>query len=203
MTDTSDHAHGAVVRPMSRDRASWSRRIGDDGSLSVGKSGIGGFDPERLRAARERAELTQKDLAERLLRATRPQWPGDNITRAAQDLDNVRLQITDYEAGQVTPRTDMVWQLAQALGVNVFDLLAPDTPYTLPVLRARLGLTQDDVVTRGLGVGRAYYSRAERGAATLSDEQRGRLAEILGVDAASLAAAIEGGHTVGSMSQPR
>jgi transcriptional regulator with XRE-family HTH domain len=203
MTDTSDHAQGAVARPMSRDRASWSRRIGDDGSLSVGKSGIGGFDPERLRAARERAELTQKDLAERLLRATRPQWPGENITRAAQDLDNVRLQVTDYEAGQVTPRADMVWQLAQALGVDVFELLAPDTPYTLPVLRARLGLTQDDVVTRGLGVGRAYYSRAERGAAALSDEQRGRLAEILGVDAASLAAAIEGGHTVGSMSQPR
>jgi transcriptional regulator with XRE-family HTH domain len=169
----------------------------------VGKSGIGGFDPERLRATRERAELTQKDLAERLLRATRPQWPGDNITRAAQDLDNVRLQITDYEAGQVTPRADMVHQIAQALGVDVFDLLDPDTPYTLPILRARHGLTQDDVVTRGLGVGRAYYSRAERGAATLSDEQRGRLAEILQVSAAGLAAAIDGGQTVGSMSQSR
>jgi transcriptional regulator with XRE-family HTH domain len=187
---------------MSQDKASWSRRIGDDGSLGVGKSGTGGFDPMRLRAARERARLTQRDLAERLLRATRPEWPGDNITRAAQDLDNVRLQITDYEAGQVTPRAEMAYQLAQALGVDVFDMLDPDTPYTLPILRARLGLTQDDVVTRGLGVGRAYYSRAERGGATFSDDQRIRLAEILQVDLADLAAAIDGGRTVGSIMKP-
>jgi transcriptional regulator with XRE-family HTH domain len=165
----------------------------------VGKSGIGGFDRERLRAARERAGLTQRDLAERLLRATRADWPGEDISRAAQDIENVRLQVTDYEAGQVTPRAEMVYQLAQALGADVFDLLSPDTPYTLEILRARRGLRQADVVDQGLGVGRAYYSRAERGAARLSDEQCRRLADILDVAPANLTAAIAGGQTIGSM----
>ncbi|HZN17617.1 MAG TPA: helix-turn-helix transcriptional regulator [Micromonosporaceae bacterium] len=169
----------------------------------MGRSGIGGFDRERLRAVRERVGLTQRDLAERLLRATRAEWPGSEISRAAQDLDNVRLQITDYEAGQVTPRAKMIYQLARALGVDVFELLAPETPYTLEILRARRGLRQADVVEQGLGVGRAYYSRVERGAARLSDEPSRRLADILDVSAADLAAAIDGGHTIGSMTAVR
>jgi transcriptional regulator with XRE-family HTH domain len=173
-------------------------RVGN-GSIGVGKSGIGGFDPERLRALRERARLTQRALAERLLRATRVDWPGNDIARAAQDLDNVRLQIIRYEAGQVTPRAEMVFQIAQILGMEVFDLLDPQTPYTLEILRARRGLRQADVVDQGLGVGRAYYSRVERGTAQLGDEQRQRLAAILDVTPADLAAAIAGGHTVGSM----
>lgn len=204
MTDTRDHVTGVVVLPMSPDEASWSRQqVGGDGSLSVGKSGIGGFQPELLRAVRERVALTQRDLAERLLRATREGWPGDNVSRAAQDIENVRLQITDYEAGQVTPRAEMIYQIAQALGVDVFELLSPETPYTLEILRARRGLRQADVVDQGLGVGRAYYSRAERGAARLSDEQTQRLADILDVEATDLTVAIAGGHTIGSMTADR
>jgi transcriptional regulator with XRE-family HTH domain len=203
MVETRDHVMGVVVLPMSPDGASWSRRQGSDGSLSVGKSGVGGFDGDLLRAVRERVGLTQRDLAERLLRATRADWPSENISRAAQDLDNVRLQVTDYEAGQVIPRTEMVYQLARALGVDVFELLSPDTPYTLEILRARRGLRQADVVDQGLGVGRAYYSRAERGAARLSDEHTRRLADILDVTPTDLAVAITGDRTVGSMSSGR
>ena len=166
----------------------------------MGRSGIDGFDPERLRAMRERAVVTQRELAERLLRATKPQWPGTNIARAAQDMENVRLQITDYEAGQVVPRADMLYQLAQALGGDVFDLLEPRTPYTLEMLRARQGMLQSDVVTRaGLSVGRAYYSRVERGQASLGEEDTRRLAVALKVESADLATAIGGGQTVGSM----
>ncbi|MEN3308981.1 MAG: hypothetical protein V7603_5183 [Micromonosporaceae bacterium] len=200
MTEIRDRVPGTNVPSLSQHGASWSRQTGDDGGLGVGKSGVGGFVPERLRAAREQAGLTQRDLAERLLHATREGWPGDiGLARAAQDVDNVRLQITDYEAGQVTPRAEMVFHIAQSLGVDVFDLLDPQTPYTLETLRVRRGLRQTDVVDRGLGVGRAFYSRVERGAATLADEHRPRLAEILDVELADLAAAIAGGQTIGSM----
>ena len=202
MSDTFDQAVGVGTRPVTADRASWTRQGSGDRSLRVGRSGIGGFDPERLRAMRERADVTQRDLAERLLRATKPEWPGDKITRAAQDLENVRLQVTDYEAGQVVPRADMLFQLAQALGGDVFDLLDPQTPYTLETLRARQGLLQADVVTRGeLGVGRAYYSRVERGKATLSEEDTRKLAGVLQVEPDDLAAAIAGGRTVGSVTR--
>lgn len=200
MTEIRDRVTGTNVPPMSQHGASWSRQTGDDGGLGVGKSGVGGFVPGRLRAAREQAGLTQRDLAERLLRATREGWPGEiGLARAAQDIDNVRLQVTDYEAGQVTPRADMLFHIARSLEVDVFELLDPQTPVTLETLRVRRGLRQSDVVDRGLGVGRAFYSRVERGAANLSDEHRAKLAEILDVELADLAAAIAGGQTIGSM----
>ncbi|MEV4212653.1 helix-turn-helix transcriptional regulator [Micromonospora sp. NPDC049662] len=167
----------------------------------MGKSGISGFDPQRLRAVRERVNLTQRDVAERLLRNANNGWPGTDIARAAQDLDNTRLKLTDYESGQVVPRADMVYQLAQAIEVEVAELLDPATAYDLEYLRVRRGMRQADVVDAGLGVGRAYYSRVERGMAPLGDEQQRRLAEILDVDPADLAVALSGGHTIGSMSR--
>ena len=112
----------------------------------------------------------------------------------------MRLQITDYEAGQVVPRADMLYQLAQALGGDVFDLLEPQTPYTLETLRARQGMRQADVVTRaGLSVGRAYYSRVERGQAGLGEDDTRKIAIALKVEPDDLATAIRGGQTVGSM----
>jgi transcriptional regulator with XRE-family HTH domain len=167
------------------------------GHCGVGRTGVVGFEPARLRAARERTGLTQRGLAERLLQVTRPNWPGGDIARAAQDIENVRLQLHDYEAGDVTPRPAMVRQIAKELGVDVLELVKPETPYTLQLLRARHGMRQADVA-ESLGLSPAYYGRVERAAVTLSDECRRRLAEVLGVDPGDVDLAIAGTHTVAS-----
>jgi transcriptional regulator with XRE-family HTH domain len=96
----------------------------------------------------------------------------------------------------------MLFKVAQALGGDVFDLLEPQTPYTLETLRARQGLLQADVVTRGgLGVGRAFYSRVERGQAALGEEDTRKLAVVLQVEPDDVDTAIAGGKTVGSVTR--
>ena len=69
----------------------------------------------------------------------------------------------------------MLYQLAQALGVDVFHLLDPDTSLNLVTQRVRRGLLQSDGVDQGLSVGRADYGRVERGIARLGEEDRRRL----------------------------
>jgi len=94
----------------------------------------------------------------------------------------------------------MPYQLAQALGVDVFHLLDPDTSLNLVTQRVRRGLLQSDVVDQGLSVGRADYGRVERGIARLGEEDRRRLAEILGLTTEQLEQSISGEETVGSLS---
>jgi transcriptional regulator with XRE-family HTH domain len=199
MINTRTRSPGAVGPPTPNGRASWTRQQVGDGSISVPKGGVVGFDPQRFRAVREQVGLKQQQLAERLLRARRPDWPGPDVPKAALELENLRKQVGDYETGRLTPGPGILYRLAQFLEADPLDMLDPQTPYTLEVLRVRRGLRQADVVERGLDVTTAYYGRIERGKAKLSDERRARLAEILDVDLADLDDAIAGGHTVGSM----
>lgn len=155
----------------------------------MGKSWIDAFDPQRLRAARQQAGLTQRDLAIRLAQtaANRSQTAGDQTRdQWARAVELQRVRVVSYEQGTHTPRTPMLRRLAAALGVPVRDLLAADAPRTLATLRAQLGLTQAEVATH-LSVGRAYYSRVEQGTAPLRDPaDQATLATVLHVDPGEL-----------------
>jgi transcriptional regulator with XRE-family HTH domain len=71
-----------------------------------------------------------------------------------------------------------VQALAAVLGVDVLQLLAPGTPVTLVTLRARLGLTQDDVAA-ALGISRSLYAAVEQGKRAASVPETAALAAAL------------------------
>lgn len=163
------------------------------------RKGITGFDGTLLRAQRERRGQTQRDVAEQFLRATRPGWPGTDVTRAAADLHTAQNQISAFETGQAPPGLAHAFTLAQILKADVLAFLDPATPYTLETLRVRRGLRQDDVIARGLPVTRAYYGRVERGAARLAPPAWQILAGILGVTMVDLDTAYARAATVGDI----
>ena len=162
-------------------------------TTTVSNTGVKGFDPTRLKAARERAGLTQRDLAEKLITATQVEQedagPGalslEQLRRLSRKIESARTQINYYEAGKRTPRADMLYRVATALGVDPLDLLDPCTPLTLATLRARRGLLQEDVA-RQLNCSRAYYARMEWGNAEISITVHQRLAELLAVNTGAL-----------------
>jgi transcriptional regulator with XRE-family HTH domain len=153
----------------------------------VGTTGVTGFDPARLRTARQQAKLSQRSLAEKLLLTHPPTTPPTTrqIHQLARGIETLRTQVHYYETGQRVPRPDMLHRLGTALGIDPLMLLDPHTPATLAVLRARYGLRQTDVAEH-LTCGRAYYSRIEAGTAPLTAEDRQRLATLLNISPADL-----------------
>lgn len=121
-----------------------------------------GFDPERLRAERIRARLTQAELAERA---------GIHPTAIAR-----------YEAGHRTPYVERLAALADALGLAPAALSKDPSTGDLAELRSRVGLSQDTTARRA-GLVRTTYAAIERGeVASLAPDIAGRLATALGVD---------------------
>jgi transcriptional regulator with XRE-family HTH domain len=167
--------------------ASLSRQGGAGSEGQVGRSAVDAFDPKRLRDARTAAGLTQRDLAVKLLQADLAAkkidpsaMPGEKWAKA---VETERIRVISYEQGTHTPRAQLLRRLADAIGVDGFELFREGTPRTLATLRIRLGLTQDDVAEHLHTVGRAYYSRIEQGRGPLQDEDdRRRLAELLQVE---------------------
>jgi transcriptional regulator with XRE-family HTH domain len=164
----------------------------------MGRSGALGFESARLREARVRAELTQAGLAERMLAgragsimsAGRAATPA-GIRRAARELENLRLQVLDYEQGARRPRAPILVELATACGVDPLELLDPATPVTVALARVRAGLLQDDVAAT-LGWTREYYSRVERGLVAAEPRELPDLARALGITGDELNHAIDG-----------
>jgi transcriptional regulator with XRE-family HTH domain len=148
----------------------------------VGTTGVTGFDPARLRTARQQARLSQRSLAERLLLTHPPTTPPTTrqIHQLARGIETLRTQVHYYETGQRVPRPHMLHRLGTALGTDPLVLLDPHTPATLAVLRARYGLRQADVAEH-LSCGRAYYARIEAGTAPLTAQNRQRLATLLNI----------------------
>jgi transcriptional regulator with XRE-family HTH domain len=166
----------------------------------VSNTGVTGFDPARLRTTRERAGLSQRDLAEKLATAGSTTAGGaglQQLRQLARRIETVRTQVHYYETGKRIPRADMLHQLAQALDINPLTLLNPYTPLTLAVLRARHGLLQADIAAH-LSCGRAYYGRIEAGKAKISSDDRERLATILKINTEQVDRAVAGPATVGS-----
>jgi transcriptional regulator with XRE-family HTH domain len=152
----------------------------------VSNTGVTGFDPPRLRTTRERAGLSQRDLAERLTTAGGADASSaaagaaglQQLRLLARRIETLRTQVHYYETGKRVPRADMLHQLGQALDINPLTLLDPRTPLTLAVHRARHGLLQADIAAH-LSCGRAYYGRIEAGKAKISSDDLQRLAAIL------------------------
>lgn len=145
----------------------------------MSSTGVTGFDPGRLRTARSKAGLTQRDLAERLTTGDTNTATGiEQLRQLARRIETVRTQVHHYETGQRTPRVDMLHRLGRALGVDPLTLLNPRTRLTLAILRARHGLHQADVAAH-LTCGRAYYARIETGQANPNPTDRHRLATLL------------------------
>ena len=171
-------------------------------TATVSNTGVKGFDPTRLKAARERAGLTQRDLAEKLITATQVEQDDsgpsavslEQLRQLSRKIESARTLINYYEVGKRTPRADMLYQLAAALDVDPLDLLAPGSPITLATLRARRGLLQEDVA-RHLNRSRAYYARMETGTAEISAEDRQRLAALLGINASRVGEAVSDAET--------
>jgi transcriptional regulator with XRE-family HTH domain len=170
---------------------------------TVSKTGVDGFDPTRLQAARQRAGLTQRDLAEQLVTNSQDDRPDahptlEQLHQIARRVDTIRTQINYYEAGKRIPRADMLHQLATALTIDPFDLLDPQTPVTLATLRARHGLLQEDIA-RHLDRSRASYSRVEAGNATLNSNDYEKLADLYKISTNVLQQAIDGAITVATI----
>jgi transcriptional regulator with XRE-family HTH domain len=166
--------------------ASLSRRDSGGREVHVGKSAVEQFDPQRLREARTAAGLTQRDVAVKLLEAdlaAKGRDPSSLTGEAwAKAVETERIRVISYEQGTHTPRAVLLRRLADAVGIDAFELFKPGTPRTLVTLRTRLGLNQADVAAT-LSFGRAYYSRVEQGRAAVTDaaDQRA-LAEVLQID---------------------
>src|SRR5260370_15089218 len=129
-----------------------------------GQQGAPGFEGGRVRAARQAARLTQRQVADRL---------GVHFTVVA-----------NWEAGRRIPRVDRLGELARQLGVRPAELTsaADDTgPPSLRHLRVGAGLLQEHVADR-TRMSRQKYAALERGEiATLGDADARALAGTLGV----------------------
>jgi transcriptional regulator with XRE-family HTH domain len=129
-----------------------------------GRQGATGFDGARLRALRQEAKLSQRQLG------------------ALVGVHNT--VIANYENGRAAPRVDRLGQLAVALDVSPIDLLPPydDQVESLERLRVRAGLLQAEVAERA-GMTRTKYAAIERGqTGTISAADAEALATILKVD---------------------
>ncbi|RZU46653.1 helix-turn-helix protein [Krasilnikovia cinnamomea] len=130
---------------------------------------IEAFSAERLRTLRRERRLSQEQLARSLAAAA----SDSAVTRE-------RLKIVAYEGGTRRPAAKALHALAAALGVDAAELLDPEAPMTVELLRALRNLTQGQVAAH-LGITQARYSQLESGQAQLDPQRREQLAELLRV----------------------
>jgi transcriptional regulator with XRE-family HTH domain len=117
--------------------------------VAGGRQGATGFDPQRLRAAREAANLTRGALAEAA---------GVHVS-----------SISEWEAGRQVPRVETVAALARALRIEPSALLEPieGDALTLERLRATAGLSQQQTA-EAAGMLRNTYSASNEARQPLS-----------------------------------
>ncbi len=121
--------------------------------------GVTGFRPDRFRAARKKAGLSQKQLAARL--------------QVSQS------QVSDWERGAVNPRARNLHTAAALLEVPMAELVDFDTAPTLRQLRQRAGLSQRELAS-ALAISQQAYHKLERGVVALRPEAAAVLADLLG-----------------------
>ncbi|NKR30206.1 helix-turn-helix domain-containing protein [Rhodococcus hoagii] len=121
-----------------------------------------GFDPVRLRLAREGAKLSRAELA---------RLTGVSASSYSQ-----------WELGASSPRADSLARCASVLGIDMNDLFViPLDQAFLGDLRVRRGLLQEDLAKR-LGVSVQLVGLIERGQGSLREELAERWAEALSHD---------------------
>ncbi len=117
-----------------------------EGWTAVANKETPGFDHQRLRALREQAQLS---------------------TRQVSDLTDIgQSAIVRYETGQHTPSAPHLMRLARVFGVGPLDLVDRQAlGHGLLALRVAVGLTQHEVADKaGPDISRARYRNLESGA---------------------------------------
>ena len=123
--------------------------------------------------------MAQREVAEALYQAeVAGEDPAPPLAAAARRIQTLTVAVANYETGGRRPRGPVLRSLATVLGVDVLDLLTEGAPVTLPVLRARLGLGQDQVA-EALGMSRALYGTVEQGRRRLTEDEVAALAQAL------------------------
>ena len=153
--------------------------------MARARHAITAFSGAQLRAQRRAQGISQETLGRRLAAAA-----GDSSDAA---VTRERLKVLGYEAGDHHPRADALHALAAALQVPPTELLDPEAPVTLELLRALRGLTQGDTA-RHLGISQARYSQLENGQGRLDAQRQADLAALLQVASADLAQIISPGR---------
>ena len=129
------------------------------------------LEPERLRAARVRAGLTQAELARAVGVAG-----GERVSR--------------WELGTSSPSTAMRARLAKALSLDLEELLPQRGPADLRRLRAEAGLTLAELAERG-GLSKGTIKRWEAGSGLPVRAPLDNVAAALDVTVDTLRHAIE------------
>jgi transcriptional regulator with XRE-family HTH domain len=153
--------------------------------MARARHAITAFSGARLRAVRRDQGISQETLGRRLAAAA-----GDTSDAA---VTRERLKVLGYEGGDHQPRADALHALAVALQVPPTELLDPEAPVTLELLRALRNLTQGDVA-RQLGISQARYSQLENGQGRLDPQRQADLAALLQVAPIDLAQLLSGGR---------
>ncbi|NKS56569.1 helix-turn-helix domain-containing protein [Rhodococcus hoagii] len=121
-----------------------------------------GFDPVRLRLAREGAKISRAEMA--------------RLTGVAAST------YSQWELGRTSPSPDSLARCALKLGIDMDDLFViPLDQVFLGDLRVRRGLLQEDLAAR-IGVSEQLVGLIERGQGALRDELADRWAEALSYD---------------------
>jgi transcriptional regulator with XRE-family HTH domain len=134
----------------------------------VGQNAVAEFDPDRLRAARAAAGLSQRELA------ARARVPSTTIAK--------------WEGGFHRPYAGKLADLAAALGVSPTALTRHGGagPRTLAQLRVAAGLTQQAAAAHA-GLVRTRYSAIERGeTAAVAEDVVAAIAAALAVTEAQV-----------------
>jgi transcriptional regulator with XRE-family HTH domain len=131
------------------------------------------FNPEALRRLRQAAGLSHDALAALVA-----------INRQG---------LIAYEKGTKRVGLHSLHLLARALDVDPLELTTVTrSSATLADLRARAGVSKTDLAAR-LGMHRTMWDRVERGERRLSRDNTQAVAEVLGVEASEVRAALERG----------
>jgi transcriptional regulator with XRE-family HTH domain len=156
-------------------------------SGSAGVHWVDAFDGTRLAQRRTALRWTQVELAERVQAART--GAALATVEVARQIRTLVVQISCYESGRTRPRAGTIRLLAETLGVDVLDLLAENTPATLAVLRARLGLTQQQAAQR-LGMSRSLYALLEQHRRSATLQETRSLAAVFQVSVARIRQAL-------------
>lgn len=135
----------------------------------MGRAGVDGFDPERLRSIRERRRAEAGEVGK---------WTQAHV---AQLVGVERTYYLLWESGDRTPGPAALVRLAEVLEVAPHELTSLDPAgASLRQLRELAGLTQADVAQQ-LGMSRSGWALYERGARTVDGGLAGRVADVLGL----------------------
>ena len=153
----------------------------DTVTVVVGRTGVVSVSPARLRAARLAAAPTAAELDQRLRSRHRRNHPGITQAELAVRIGHRGAgAISQWERGQHRVDVGSLAAIAAALAVDPLDLLDPDTPVTLALLRARAGLTQT-ATAAAVGISRTSWARIESGQRRIWPDEIDPAARTLGV----------------------